>query len=169
MPLNPSVPLLLLLSNLQTFGEARVPGSHSVIAGPATVCSSLTQPRPGSMPGHRTWQGIHTPAPAHSHKYSPHTTVLQVHQLASNNDLIPPGVSWRARRSRTYCKHARVSAQAYTVGYLSTFPAPAACIALGQLKYEPVKERTMTTAREREMAYYSSATEYNIRQRHSYR
>lgn len=29
------------------------------------------------------------------------TTVLQVHQLASNNDLTPIGGSWRARRSRS--------------------------------------------------------------------
>lgn len=31
-----------------------------------------------------------------------YTTVLQVHQLASNNDLIPPGVrAWRSRTAAT--------------------------------------------------------------------
>jgi len=63
--------------------------------------------------------------------YSP---VLQVHQLASNNDLIPPGVIWRARRSRSRPPDQKAS---LWVGadvhcrYLSLFLA---CIALGQLQ-----------------------------------
>lgn len=62
-----------------------------------------------------------------------YTTVLQVHQLASNNDLIPPGV--RARRSRTAATFALLS---------------------DNFKYEPDKERMMTTSRKRDgLLYYS--------------
>lgn len=98
MPLNPYDPLHLFL--LQTFSEAWELGSDPVITGPATVCSSLTQPGPESMPGHGIWQGIHIPAITHRHKYSPHHCPPGP-SASQYNDLIPTGVSWRARRSRT--------------------------------------------------------------------
>lgn len=128
MPLNPSVPLLLLLSNLQTFSEACAPGFSSSLVLPQYVHHSL------SLALGECLDTGHDRGYTYPHPYTVINTVyiavLQVHQLASNNDLIPPGVNWRARRSRTYCRNGCVSVQTYTI---CTFPATTACIALGQL------------------------------------
>lgn len=122
-PLNPSVPMPLLLPNLENLWwglSAWISLSH----GWSCHCMFITHP---AWPWEHAWIQDMT-GDTHSHTVinTVYTTVFQVHQLASNNDLIPPGVSWRARRSRTYCTNRWWP----TISYWARHEAKATCMFL---------------------------------------